>query len=108
MEVSRNGCQDSDLGYYIMCCHLTSPQLAVIIQNTLWQRQGKAEPSHAATALENCPAISSQANLPLCEFSLEKNKHIHTKTLKTVFFFSFWFFKTGFLCIALAVLELTL
>jgi hypothetical protein len=26
----------------------------------------------------------------------------------TFFFFSFWFFKTGFLCVALAVLELTL
>jgi hypothetical protein len=25
-----------------------------------------------------------------------------------IFFFFFWFFKTGFLCIALAVLELTL
>jgi hypothetical protein len=24
------------------------------------------------------------------------------------FFFSFWFFETGFLCVALAVLELTL
>jgi hypothetical protein len=25
-----------------------------------------------------------------------------------LFFFLFWFFKTGFLCVALAVLELTL
>jgi hypothetical protein len=32
----------------------------------------------------------------------------HTHTKKKKFFFFFWFFETGFLCVALAVQELTL
>jgi hypothetical protein len=46
---------------------------------------------------------------PLVLWSSEQvNKKREGKKMPFPFFFFFWFFKTGFLCIALAVLELTL
>jgi hypothetical protein len=47
--------------------------------------------------------------LPTLSFQLPALGEISfSQSSKPFFFFFFWFFETGFLCVALAVLELTL
>jgi hypothetical protein len=67
-----------------------------------------ATETHQSWSCHRNPPILIMPQKPTNPDQPQKPTNPWTSFLSFFFFFSFWFFKTGFLCVALAVLELTL